>query len=203
MLETTANRKFTLAVYGGFDGWDIYRHIRTYGDSYIFGKKTYVSGNTNNGGVFNTSVGNSDYYSYLQGIETFANPEAVNINVFVTPGIDYLNNSNLVEDAIDMVENDRADSLYITTTPDYNMFVPQLGDPTDLIYPQEAVDNLDNTGIDSNYTCTYYPWILTRDTVNNTQLYIPATAEVTRNLALTDNIAFPWFAVAGYYLYIR
>jgi phage tail sheath protein FI len=34
--------------------------------------------------------------------------------------------------------------------------------------------------------------------VNNTQIYIPPTAEVTRNLALTDNVAFPWFATAGY-----
>jgi phage tail sheath protein FI len=66
------------------------------------------------------------------------------------------------------------------------------------IYPQDAVDNLYNSSIDSNYTITYYPWVLTRDTVFNTQVYIPATAEVCRNLALTDNIAFPWFASAGY-----
>ena len=81
---------------------------------------------------------------------------------------------------------------------DYNMFVPSSTNPQDFIYPQEAVDNLANTGIDSNYTATYYPWVLTRDSVNNTQIYIPATAEVTRNLALTDNIAYPWFATAGY-----
>ena len=68
----------------------------------------------------------------------------------------------------------------------------------DFIYPQEATENLEDTGIDSNYTATYYPWILTRDTVNNTQIYLPPTAEVVRNLALTDNIAFPWFASAGY-----
>jgi phage tail sheath protein FI len=67
-----------------------------------------------------------------------------------------------------------------------------------LIYPQEVVDILETSGIDSNYTATYYPWVLTRDTVNNTQIYLPATAEVTKNLALTDNIAFPWFATAGY-----
>jgi phage tail sheath protein FI len=78
------------------------------------------------------------------------------------------------------------------------MFVPSTGDQSDLIYPQRAVDNLDQIGVDSNYTATYYPWVLTRDSVNNTQIYLPATAEVTRNLALTDNIAFPWFAAAGY-----
>ena len=98
-----------------------------------------------------------------------------------------------------MVEQDRADSIYICTTPDYQMFTPSLGSfDTDFIYPEEAVDNLVDTGIDSNYTATYYPWILTRDTVNNTQIYLPPTGEVVRNLALTDNIAFPWFASAGY-----
>ena len=37
---------------------------------------------------------NTDYYAYLLGIKTFANPEANNINVFATPGIDWSNNSN-------------------------------------------------------------------------------------------------------------
>jgi hypothetical protein len=207
-------RKFTVAVAGGFDGWDIYREYRTNGDRFVIGKSGYLKGacpsikypNATGWGAFKQiTVGdntqdyaNTDYYAYLLGQKTFSNPEAVNINVFVTPGIDYVNHSNLVESAIEMIEFDRADSLYVCTTPDYNMFVPTVGESTDLIYPQEAVDNLDNTGIDSNYTATYYPWVLTRDSVNNTQIYLPATAEVTRNLALTDNIAFPWFAAAGY-----
>jgi len=207
-------RKFSLLCSGGFDGWDIYRESRTNGDKFALGQPGYRKGScpsfkypsaTGWGAFKPLTVGdntqdwaNTDYYAYLLGQRSFANPEAVNINVFVTPGIDYVNHSNLVEDAIDMVENDRADSVYICTTPDYNMFVPSTGDQLDFIYPQEAVDNLEEAGLDSNYTATYYPWVLTRDTVNNTQIYIPPTAEVTRNLALTDNIAFPWFAAAGY-----
>ena len=94
-----------------------------------------------------------------------------------------MNNSNLVESAIEMVEQDRADSVYICTTPDYNMFVANTNDfNTQFIYPEEAVDNLEETDIDSNYTATYYPWILIRDSANNTQVYIPPTAEVVRNL---------------------
>ena len=142
---------------------------------------------------------NTDYYAYRWGQDTFANPERTNINVFATPGIDYVNNSNLVEDAIEMVQIDRADSLYVCTTPDFNLFLPSYDDISEgLIFPTAAVDNLEDTGIDSNYTATYYPWILTLDNVSNTQLYIPATSEVVRNFALTDNIAFPWFASAGY-----
>ena len=208
------SRKFTILVGGGFDGWDIYREHRTNSDRFVLGRQGFLNGacvsdrypSAKGWGAFKQiAVGdgtidyaNTDYYAYLLGIRTFANPEAVNINVFVSPGIDYVNNSDLVEATIDMVENERADSLYITTTPDYNMFVASTTEGDNFIYPQEAVDNLEETGIDSNYTATYYPWVLTRDSVNNTQVYIPATAEVTRNLALTDNIAFPWFAAAGY-----
>jgi hypothetical protein len=207
-------RKFSFLVSGGFDGWDIYREFRTNSDRFVLGRAGYLKGACSSikyptatgwGAFKQITVGdntqdfaNTDYYAYLLGQKTFENPEAVNINIFVTPGIDYINNSDLVEKAIDMIENDRADSIYITTTPDYNLFVPTTSGDSDLIFPQEAVDSLDNTGIDSNYTATYYPWILTRDSVNNTQIYLPPTAEVVRNLALTDNIAFPWFAAAGY-----
>ena len=207
-------RKFTVAVQGGFDGWDIYTERRTNSDRFVIGKSGYLKGacesilypKATGWGAFkkitinknSVDFANTDYYAYLLGQQTFSNPEAVNINVFVTPGIDYVNNSDLVESAIDMIEFDRADSLYICTTPDYNMLVSAPGNSEDVIYPQEAVDNLETTGIDSNYSCTYYPWVLTRDSVNNTQIYLPPTAEVTRNLALTDNIAFPWFAAAGY-----
>ena len=207
-------RKFTFLVQGGFDGWDIYREWRTNEDRFQIGRSGFLNGAcpstrypqaTGWGAFKEISLGdgtqnfaNTDYYAYLLGQQTFANPEAVNINVFVTPGIDYVNNSNLVEDAVQMIEFNRADSLYVCTTPDIDLFVPTTTGGDIFIYPTEAVDNLENTGIDSNYTATYYPWVLTRDSVNNTQIYIPPTAEVTRNLALTDNIAFPWFAAAGY-----
>ena len=133
-------RKFTLLAKGGFDGWDVYREFRSNQDSFRLGGTGYLLGATPSP-TFPTATGwgqfkqitvgedstdwaNTDYYAYLMGQKTFENPEAVNINIFVTPGIDYTNHSNLVEDAIDMIETDRADSIYICTTPDYNMFVP-------------------------------------------------------------------------------
>jgi hypothetical protein len=91
----------------------------------------------------------------LLGIRTFANPEVTNINVLVTPGVDYVNNSGLVESAIDMITNERADSIYVCTTPDFNLLQNSTS-MDNLIYPQEAVDSLEQTGIDSNYTATYY-----------------------------------------------
>ena len=184
-LTGTTYRKFTFAFGGGFDGWDIYRQTKTYGDGYIFGKSTYVSGQTTNGGVFSTTVGNSDYYAYLQGINTFANPEAVDINIFATPGINFYDHSSLTTQAIDIMENDRADSLYVIASPNVST-------------AEEVIDALDGVALDTNYSATYWPWIQVRDQDNATQLYIPPTGEVVRNIALTDNVSFPWFAVAGY-----
>jgi hypothetical protein len=178
-------RKFTFAVCGGFDGWDIYRQVRTYGDGYIFGKLTYISGHTTNGGLFDTAAGNSDYYAYLEGIQTYANPEAVDINVFATPGINFFDHSSLTTQAIDMIETDRADSIYIISAPNETIAA-------------NVIDDLDGIAVDSNYSATYWPWIQVRDTDNATQLYIPPTGEVVKNIALTDNVSYPWFAVAGY-----
>lgn len=182
--ETLSARKFTVAPFGGFDGWDPNRGKRTNGDNYRQGKAAFTTS-----GFLGTT---SDYYAYLAGIQTFNNPESVNINVFGTPGIDYVNNRQLIDEAISMAEEDRADSLYIVTTPDIDY-------STGMLYsPQDAIDNLDNADLDTNYTATFYPWVKYEDTINNVSIYLPPTYDVMRNIALTDNIAFPWFASAGY-----
>jgi len=155
------SRKYTFCFQGGFDGWDIYREFRTNQDRFMLGASGYLQGSTptqryptaNGDGTFKRIVvanntqdfANTDYYAYLLGILSFNNPESTNINVFATSSIDYVNNSNLCETAIGMVENERADSVYIVTTPDYNMYTPDGGSQYEIIYPQEAVDNLDDT----------------------------------------------------------
>lgn len=192
--EKLYSRKFTFVPYGGFDGWDPYRTRRTNTDPYLIngtkGSVGLLNGTFTNRTLSNGDPGiTSDYYAYLEAIWTFKNPEATNINVFATPGIDTFSNGNLVEETIEMVEQDRADSLYIVTTPDTDaggaVLLPE--DVTDQLYGQ----------FDSNYTCTYWPWIQINDAENNVYIYVPPTRDVVRNIALTDNIAFPWFAVAG------
>jgi hypothetical protein len=90
-----------------------------------------------------------------------------------------------------MVEDERADSLYVITTPDTD------SSGVVAITPDEAVDIISDSGIDSNYSATYFPWLQMQDTENNQYVWLPPTIEVVRNIALTDNIAFPWFATAG------
>ena len=188
-------RKFSLAPSGGFDGWDIYRTQRTNKDTYKINGTRGLSGTTA-GGPFaaktTTTLENgitSDYYAYFEGLRTFSNPEEVNINVFTTPGINVEDHASLIESSIEMVEQDRSDSLYIATTPDT--------DASGVVTSESTAVDLIDGAFDSNYSATYWPWIQMNDTENSVYIYLPPTLEVVRNIAITDNIAFPWFATAG------
>ena len=211
IYEDKRYRKFTVAFYGGWDGWDYYRKYRSNGDDYRY--KTY-RGNLNTtsgeGYYFNVikeperykfdvadKCITSDYYAYLYGIRQFSNPADIDINIIATPGIDYVNNNALVSEVIEMVEEERADSVYVVTTPDKPLGASD--DISEMYTPDDAVYNLDDADIDSNYVCTYYPNVKYYDTDNNMYIYLPPTKDVVRNMAYTDNVAFPWFAPAGWY----
>jgi len=188
------SRKFTMAPFGGFDGWDEYREGRSNTDSFVLGQtnsnEALASGDIAEMALEDGDQGTTaDYYAYQEAIRTFNNPEDTNVNVFATPGIDIFNHTNLVESTIEMVEEERSDSIYITTTPDY--------ENETVITVDDVVNRLDATGIDSSYTATYWPWVQVNDTDNNVLVYLPPTRDVITNVALTDNVSFPWFAVAG------
>jgi len=187
-------RKFSLAPSGGFDGWDIYRTQRTNKGTYKINGTRGLSGTTatNFAAKTTTTLENgitSDYYAYFEGLRTFSNPEEVNINVFTTPGINVEDHASLIEASIEMVEQDRSDSLYIATTPDT--------DASGVVTSESTAVDLIDGAFDSNYSATYWPWIQMNDTENSTYIYLPPTLEVVRNIAVTDNISFPWFATAG------
>lgn len=185
--EKVYARKFTVAVAGGFDGWDIYRTQRTNSDDFTVQKAADFFDPY---GLSDGDVGiKSDYYAFLEAIRTFSNPEAVDINVFATPGINLFDNATLSEYTIDMIERERGDSIYIATTPDFS--------DSSKMTAQDVSDRLMDE-FDSNYTATYWPWIQKKDVENNVNVYLSPTCEVVKCIALTDNVAHPWFATAGF-----
>lgn len=206
IYEDVNARKFTVCFYGGFDGWDIYRTSRTNtndykalrynGESYheIFseqGELSYLD--------LPRNANNSDYYAYLAAYRQFANPEAIDINVFVTPGIDWLNNELLVEDALDVIEDTDegrgGDAIYIVTTP--SKPTGTTDSVEDMYEEEELVEALKESSIDTSYAATYWPWVKYFDKDENVYINLPVTKDVARNFAFVDNTSFPWFAPAG------
>ncbi len=183
------SRKFTLVPAGGFDGWDVHRGYRTYGDSY--------RPNAIYDGVSPNQPSYNDYQAWQTAIHTFENPEEVTINVFATPGINWSDQNILVQDAIEMIETQRTDSLYVIDSPDIGLPMVAGEAKLDVQYAEDVAGLMNDSGIDSSYSCTYFPWIQVRDTQNNVNVYIPPTGEVVKAIAFTDNTKFPWFAPAG------
>ena len=202
-------RKFTVYPYGGFDGWDINRESRTNTDKYR-GNKYSIEADEK---IFKHIGGDSelvldpqvslklpqiaittDYYAYLAGYMQFANPEDVDINLFATPGINFHDQSLLSEDALDIIEDSEdgrgGDALYIMAAPQYNEAMESYS-------PEQVVDFLDDTEIDSPYACTYWPWVKYWDGDNKRYIDLPPTKDVVRDMAATDNVSFPWFSPAG------
>lgn len=188
-------RKFTVCFAGGFDGWDVHRERRT-------NTNEYKSTNMGAGDVFKkvdseclpsitfpapTAI-TSDYYAYLAGYRVFANPQDVDINLFATPGINWLDNTLLTEEAIDMIEDAEdgrgGDALYIMASPTEKS-------------ADEIAYEFESTEINSSYACTYAPWVMYYDSSNRKYLHLPVTKDVVRNMAATDNNSYPWFAPAG------
>lgn len=192
-------RKFTVCFFGGFDGWDIHRDVRTNGDAYKASKYN-VSGSTLFSNIVNvnselnlplnlpTTAITTDYYAYLAGYRVFANPQDVDINLFATPGINWYDNTLLTEEAIDIIEDAEdgrgGDALYIMAAPIS-------------IDAREVADAFAETEINSSYACTYAPWVMYYDSSNKRYLDLPVTKDVVRNMAATDNNSYPWFAPAG------
>ena len=210
IYEDKRYRKFTCCFYGGWDGWDYYRTSRSNSDEYRYNKyKGAINKSSGHGTMFNVlsnpeafgfsgedKIITSDYYAYLAGVKQFANPKVIEINVLATPGIDYVNQPSLVDEVIDMVEEERADALYVVTTPDKPFGASD--NESEMYTPEDAVFNLEDTGIDSNHVCTYYPWEKYFDSANSQYIYLPITRDVCRSIAYTDNIAYPWYAAAGW-----
>jgi hypothetical protein len=205
IYEDKRLRKFTVCPFGGFDGWDIYRSSRTTGNDFKANKYkgTIINGIGENFAEIsspeeynlNGKAINSDYYAFLSGARQFANPSEIEINVFATPGIDYVNDNYLSQEILDMIEDERGDAIYVMTTPDKPFGMSDA--VVDMYTPDEVVLNLEDSEVDSSYATTYYPWVKYFDADNNVYINLPATKDVVRNFAYTDNVKYPWFAPAG------
>lgn len=169
--EDIAHRKFTVGLAGGFDGWDILTNERSY----------------------NTPA-SDDYNAYLDGINIFGNPDEVAINLFATAGIDFYNHRDLVNEAIEMIEDERRDALYVVNSPNNLTDVEDGAE----VYANNLADALESVEIDSSYVATYGAWIHHYDTQNGVNVYLPPTFEVLRNMAEVDRREASWFAVAGF-----
>lgn len=122
------------------------------------------------------------------GMQLFASPSAVDINLLAAPG---WSDAAVVNQLIQICES-RADCLAII-------------DPPESLRPQEVVDWHNGQGtflgqhaaFNSSYGATYWPWVKIYDAYNGAYVMTPPSGHVLAVFAYTDQSSESWFAPAG------
>ena len=164
--------KFAVPMQHGFDGGLPARSINTAGDITA----------TNVMGFDCSSATASGSVAYKRAIDVVSNPDEIDINMLVTPGIIHSLHPSVTNHAMDKVES-RADCFYILDTAQWNDNV------------STAVNNV--ATIDTNYAATYYPWVKIDDPSTGIGVWVPPSVVIPGVIAFTDRVAHEWFAPAG------
>lgn len=140
------------------------------------------------------------------GLQIFADPDNIFINVLATPGVSY---GSVIAAGITLCEG-RGDCLYIVDCP-------QDLTPTEVVawhngdtsigavtVDQEGRTETNSAVFNSSYAALYWPFVKLFDKYNPTsgtdsdgEIFIPPSSIILRTIAYTDNNAEPWFAPAG------
>ena len=122
--------------------------------------------------------------AYIKALNVLSNADEFDMNMIVTPGITVANHSSIINKAIEVAE-DRGDCFVVA-------------DPVIQGYSVDAaISAISDSGIDSNYAATYWPWVKILDTDKNKPVWVPPSVVVPRVIAYNDSVAYEWFAPAG------
>ena len=163
------HKKFILGFQGGTDGFD----PRFWGGP---------SSDGANYGLGHSQPLAADSSSFKNAVATVSNPDEIDINMVVVPGITKTEHTNIYSYTRDKVE-DRGDVFYPFDADGYN------GTISTAVSAVEAED--------TNFASTYYPWVKIVDDESNKQVWVPPSVVVPGVIAFTDKVSHPWFAPAG------
>ena len=174
---------FTAPFWGGFDGFNIKHPDPLY-----------------NQGIAATATNENSYVynSLKRAMDSVADPEVVDMNLLVTPG---LTHEGLTEHMIDICES-RGDAMSLIDLPD--VYLPThekyYSDKSNRVAttPAAAATALQNREIDTSYGATFYPWVQTRDENTSQMIWIPPSVAMMGVLASSERKSQLWFAPAGF-----
>ena len=120
--------------------------------------------------------------AWRRAINSVSNPDEIDINMLVTPGVNHSLHPSVTNHAIDKVEA-RADAFYVMDGSSWGDSVAA------------AISNIKT--LDTNYVGTYYPWVKIDDPDTGEGVWVPPSVVIPGVIAFTDNVAHEWFAPAG------
>ena len=175
--------RFTVPMYGGFDGLDITEFEP-------FRNSQWSTGTP-------SSANSYTFNSILQSIDSISDPEVVEMNLASIPG---LKQSGLTTHLLNVCE-DRADSLAIMDIE--GGFAPR-AESTSVSRNNTAnevssvINSMRTRGLNSSYGCCFFPWVRGRDTINGALLWLPPSIAALGTFSSSQKKTQVWFAPAGF-----
>ena len=165
--------KFAVPFQHGFDGIDPARPLN--------------SGNaitsTNSMGFDCSTTTASGSVAYKRAINAVSNPDEIDINMLVTPGMVHSAHSPVTNHAINKIES-RGDAFYVMDGSSYSANV------------NTAVNDV--ATLDTNFVASYFPWVKIDDPGRaGNMVWVPPSVVIPGVIAFTDRVAHEWFAPAG------
>jgi hypothetical protein len=175
--------KFTVPMYGGFDGFDIFERNPINNTRALTGtnKSTKLA---------------PMYYTLKKAIDSVGDVDQVNINMAAAPGI---TDTQTTDYLLAMAEN-RKDTLaiidleggYKPTTENTESFSSRKGTSA------ATVQGVEDRDFNTSYGCAYYPWVQINDASKGRRVWVPPSAIALGVLAASAARTELWFAPAGF-----
>ena len=194
--------KFTNFMHGGFDGLNILNSEMARMSDRASSSDTggYAAGGTLDLGLssdntYGAGRTNTIVASYRVGARILTDPMASRVNIVMIPGI----RDSALTDYVQSRLSNYSKAFYVMDLPSYDADQTRLFDDSDTAANvQKTAEQLEGRALDSNYSATYFPDVTIEDPINNMPVVVPASVAVMGALAYNDNVAYPWFAPAGF-----
>ena len=173
--------RFTLPLYGGFNGFDITE------------KEPLSEGSTHSLKSNSTSETSYIYNTIKTAIDSVSNPEVVETNMMTIPGIQ---NADLTSKLIEVCET-RGDALAIIDIEgDYKSNYENINETMPNI--NTAIMSMKSRNMNSSYGCCFFPAVLARDNSANALVPMPASVVGLGVIGSSEAASELWFAPAGF-----
>jgi hypothetical protein len=179
--------KFTMPLYGGFDGLDT----------------TEMEPLINNARLSGKSVSDSyEKYTLMRAIDTVADSELVDMNLLVMPGV---TDTGVTDHMINTCER-RRDSMALIDiqyayTPRHESDEPSAATRNGASTSNKvstAVTTVKQKGYNSSYAACYYPWVQVSAPVTGLPTWVPPSVVALGAMSYGEATQAVWFAPAGF-----
>ena len=175
--------KFTVPMYGGFNGFDIT-------------EKNPFNNTRALAGTSKTESTSAPFFTLKKAIDSVADVDQIDINMAVMPGITDTQTTDLL---LAMAE-ERKDTLaiidleggYTSSTENTDSFTDRRGSSA------TTVTNVEDRDLNNSYGAAYYPWVQINDPAANARLWVPPSTIALGVMAASAARSELWFAPAGF-----